>query len=76
MAWLTLADGTGAIECAVFPNAKGRLAEVSQAQSSLREGAFVVARGRVAQQEAIHWDGRWQQPRVASYAGARTQACL
>ena len=52
MAWLTLADGTGAIECAVFPNAYERLAETSQAQSSLREGAFVVARGRVAQQEA------------------------
>ena len=52
VAWLTLADGTGAIECAVFPNAYERLAETSQAQSSLREGAFVVARGRVAQQEA------------------------
>ena len=52
MAWLTLADGTGAIECAVFPNAYERLVETSQAQSSLREGAFVVARGRVAQQEA------------------------
>ena len=25
MAWLTLADGTGAIECAVFPNAYARL---------------------------------------------------
>ena len=37
MAWLTLADGTGAIECAVFPNAYERLAETSQAQSSLRE---------------------------------------
>src|SRR5260370_13416499 len=52
MAWLTLADGTGAIECAVFPNAYERLAETSQAQSSLRERAFLVARGRVAQQEA------------------------
>jgi len=52
MAWLTLADGTGAIECAVFPNAYERLAETSQGQSSLREGAFLVARGRVAQQEA------------------------
>ena len=48
MAGLTLADGTGAIECAVFPNAYERLSETSQEQSSLREGAFVVARGRVA----------------------------
>src|SRR6266852_8835144 len=52
MAWLTLADGTAAIECSLFPNAYERLGQTGQAQSSLREGAFLVARGRVAQQEA------------------------
>jgi DNA polymerase III alpha subunit len=48
MAWLTLADGTAAIECSLFPNAYERLGQTGQAQSSLREGAFLVARGRVA----------------------------
>ena len=52
MAWLTLADGTAAIECSLFPNAYERLGQSVQAQSSLREGGFIVARGRVAQQEA------------------------
>jgi DNA polymerase III alpha subunit len=52
MAWLTLADATGAIEAAVFPNAYQRIAESSSSDSPLREGAFVVARGRLAQEEA------------------------
>jgi DNA polymerase-3 subunit alpha len=52
MAWLTLADGTGAIEGAVFPNAYARLADAAGEESLLREGAFLVARGRLAQQEA------------------------
>ena len=48
MAWLTLADGTGAVEAAVFPVAYGR----SGIANALREGAFLVARGRLAQEEA------------------------
>jgi DNA polymerase III alpha subunit len=52
MAWLTLADATGAIEAAVFPQAFARLADSAGGQSPLREGAFVVARGRLSQEEA------------------------
>src|SRR6185312_5120509 len=53
MAWLTLADATGAIEAAVFPNAYARLAPTeSFGDSPLREGAFIVARGRLSQEEA------------------------
>jgi DNA polymerase-3 subunit alpha len=52
MAWLTLADATGAIDAAVFPNAFERIGESNQGESPLREGAFIVARGRLAQEEA------------------------
>jgi DNA polymerase-3 subunit alpha len=52
MAWLTLADATGAIEAAVFPNAYQRIGEANHGESPLREGAFIVARGRLAQEEA------------------------
>ena len=48
MAWLTLADGTGAIECAVFPKAYEQLGP----STALREGAFLVARGNLAHEEA------------------------
>ncbi|MBV9600975.1 MAG: exodeoxyribonuclease VII large subunit [Chloroflexi bacterium] len=48
MAWLTLTDGTGAIECAIFPNAYARL---GQTTAPLREGAFVVANGKLAHEE-------------------------
>jgi DNA polymerase-3 subunit alpha len=52
MAWLTLADATGAIEAAVFPSAYERIGEANQGESPLREGAFIAARGRLAQEEA------------------------
>jgi DNA polymerase-3 subunit alpha len=52
MAWLTLADATGAIEAAVFPQAFERLADSDDGESPLREGAFLVARGRLSQEEA------------------------
>jgi DNA polymerase III alpha subunit len=52
MAWLTLTDPTGAIEAAVFPNAYERLGQSDYGESPLREGAFLVARGRLAQEEA------------------------
>ena len=52
MAWLTLADATGAIEAAVFPNAYARLGQANDGESPLREGAFLVARGRLSQEEA------------------------
>jgi DNA polymerase-3 subunit alpha len=48
MAWLTLADGTGAIECAIFPRAYEQLGP----STALREGAFLVARGNLAHEEA------------------------
>jgi len=51
MAWLTLADATGAIEAAVFPNAFARLVD-DDGVLPLREGAFLVARGRLSQEEA------------------------
>jgi len=50
MAWLTLADATGAIEAAVFPRAFARLADSGDGESPLREGAFLVARGRLSQE--------------------------
>ncbi len=52
MAWLTLADATGAIEAAVFPQAFARLSDAPGGESPLREGAFLVARGRLNQEEA------------------------
>lgn len=52
MAWLTLADATGAIEAAVFPQAFERLTDSADGESSLREGACLVARGRLSQEEA------------------------
>ena len=52
MAWLTLADATGAIEAAVFPQAFERLTETSNGEFPLGEGAFLVARGRLSQEEA------------------------
>ena len=52
MAWVTLADATGAIEAAVFPQAFARLADSADGESPLREGAFLVARGRLSQEEA------------------------
>jgi DNA polymerase-3 subunit alpha len=48
MAWLTLTDGTGAIESAIFPRA---FAQLGQPASILREGAFLVATGKVAHEE-------------------------
>jgi DNA polymerase-3 subunit alpha len=48
MAWLTLTDGTGAIESAIFPRA---FAQLGQPASMLREGAFLVATGKVAHEE-------------------------
>jgi DNA polymerase-3 subunit alpha len=52
MAWLTLADATGAIEAAVFPQAFARLPEPTAPAFPLREGAFLVASGRIRHEEA------------------------
>jgi DNA polymerase III alpha subunit len=52
VAWIMLADATGAIEAAVFPNAYAHLREANHGESPLREGAFVVARDRLAREEA------------------------
>jgi DNA polymerase-3 subunit alpha len=49
MAWLSIADPSGSVECGLFPNAYQRL---RQPTVLLREGAFLVARGRVAHEES------------------------
>jgi len=48
MAWIMISDGTAGLECAVFPGAYQKL----NGSSVLREGAFLVARGRLAREEA------------------------
>ena len=48
MAWLTITDASGSVECAVFPSAYQRL---GQPTLLFREGAFLVARGRLAHEE-------------------------
>jgi DNA polymerase III alpha subunit len=49
MAWLSIADPSGSVECGLFPNAYQRL---GQPTVLLREGAFLVARGRLAHEES------------------------
>jgi DNA polymerase-3 subunit alpha len=48
MAWLTLTDGTGAVECAIFPASYQRLADPT---TVLREGAYLVANGKLVHEE-------------------------
>ena len=48
MAWLSISDASGSVSCALFPNAYQRLGQ----PAVLREGAFLVARGRLAHEEA------------------------
>jgi len=47
MAWLCIADSSGAAECGIFPTAYQRVGQ----PTLLREGAFLVAKGRVAHEE-------------------------
>jgi DNA polymerase-3 subunit alpha len=57
MAWLTLTDWTGAIECAIFPNAFARL---GQPTALLRVGVFLIATGNLAHEETTGsklWSG-------------------
>jgi DNA polymerase III subunit alpha len=49
MAWIVISDGSAGLECAVFPAAYQKL----NGQSVLREGTFLVGRGRLAREEAI-----------------------
>ena len=48
MAWIVMSDGTAGLECAVFPKAYEKL----NGPQVLREGAFLVGRGRLARKEA------------------------
>jgi DNA polymerase III subunit alpha len=48
MAWLSISDASGSVSCAIFPSAYQRLGQ----PAVLREGAFLVARGRIAHEEA------------------------
>jgi DNA polymerase-3 subunit alpha len=68
MAWLTLTDGTGAVECAIFPAAYQRL---GQPTTVLREGAFLVANGKVAHEETTG-SKVWLE-RLTPVGGAGTQ---
>jgi len=47
MAWLCITDSSGAAECGLFPTGYQRLGQ----PTLLREGAFLVAKGRVAHEE-------------------------
>ena len=71
MAWLTLTDGTGAIECAIFPNAYARL---GQPTALLREGAFIVANGKVAHEETTGSKFWIDRATAVGGAGARQEA--
>jgi DNA polymerase III alpha subunit len=68
MAWLTLTDGTGAIESAIFPRA---FAHLGQPASMLREGAFLVATGKVAHEETT--GSKFWIDKITPVGGSGTQ---
>jgi len=70
-AWLTLTDGTGAIECAIFPNAFARL---GQPTTMFREGAFLVATGKLAHEETTGSKLWIDRITTVGGAGARQEA--
>ena len=55
MAWVVLFDGTAGLECAVFPSTYQKL----NGASVLREGAFLLARGRLARRDSLMSSFRW-----------------
>jgi DNA polymerase III alpha subunit len=70
MAWLSIRDASGSVSCAIFPSAYQRLGQ----PAVLREGAFLVARGRLAHEEATGTNV-WVDSIVAlSGAGAHLRA--
>jgi DNA polymerase-3 subunit alpha len=71
MAWLTITDPSGSVECGVFPSAYQRLGQPS---SLLREGAFLVARGRLAHEETTGTKVWIDQLVPISGAGAHMRA--
>jgi DNA polymerase-3 subunit alpha len=71
MAWLTITDASGSVECAVFPSAYQRL---GQPTLLLREGAFLVARGRLAHEETTGTKVWIEQIVPVSGAGAHMRA--
>jgi DNA polymerase-3 subunit alpha len=70
MAWLSITDPSGSVECGIFPSAYQRLGQ----PSLLREGAFLVARGRVAHEEATGTKVWLDQIVPVSSAGAHLRA--
>jgi DNA polymerase-3 subunit alpha len=71
MAWLTITDPSGSVECGVFPSAYQRL---GQPTLLLREGAFLVARGRLVHEEATGTKVWIDQLVPISGAGAHMRA--
>ena len=71
MAWLSIADPSGSVECGLFPNAYQRL---GQPTVLLREGAFLVARGRLAHEESTGTKVWIEQVVPVSGAGAHMRA--
>ena len=70
MAWLSISDPSGSVECAIFPNAYERLGQ----PALLREGAFLVARGRLAHEEATGTKVWIEQIVPVSGSGAHLRA--
>jgi DNA polymerase III subunit alpha len=70
MAWLTITDPSGSVECAIFPSAYQRLGQ----PILLREGAFLVARGRLAHEETTGTKVWIDQLVPVSGAGAHLRA--
>ena len=71
MAWLSITDSSGSVECGLFPNAYQRL---GQPGVLLREGAFLVARGRLAHEEATGTKVWLDQIVPVSSVGAHVRA--
>ena len=70
MAWLSISDASGSVSCAIFPNAYQRLGQ----PAVLREGAFLVARGRLAHEEATGTNV-WVDTHYCPIRGRRPPAC-
>jgi DNA polymerase III alpha subunit len=70
MAWLSISDPSGSVECAIFPNAYQRLGQ----PALLREGAFLVAGGRLAHEEATGTKDWIEQVVPVSVSGAHLRA--
>jgi DNA polymerase III alpha subunit len=67
---LSISDPSGSVECAIFPNAYQRLGQ----PALLREGAFLVARGRLVHEETTGTKVWIEQIVPVSGSGAHLRA--